>query len=278
MIAGIVLFNPDPIRLRENIEAIKPQVDKLILIENGSTDFSYIDNIDFSDLVYIRNPRSMGIAYALNQILQYAYDNNHQWALTLDQDSVVADNLIVEYEKVINTPNTGIICCKTIDRNFKDDELNTYGVKEVNYCITSASYTNVSAWKDVGGFDTQMIIDWVDWDICIALRKKGFKILKTDKTYILHELGTNTQKKSFLGHTFLILNRSQFRYYYVARNWIYIGRKWQEESIFKCIVQVLKWLFIALIFEKNKMENLKAFIKGSFDGLKMKIVYDSLTK
>ena len=35
-IAGIVLYNPDLGRLKENIESICKQVDKVILIDNGS--------------------------------------------------------------------------------------------------------------------------------------------------------------------------------------------------------------------------------------------------
>ena len=46
MTVGIVLYNPDIPRLRENISAIKPQVDKVVLIENGSKDTSYLKEFE----------------------------------------------------------------------------------------------------------------------------------------------------------------------------------------------------------------------------------------
>lgn len=271
VLAGIVLFNPDMERLKQNISAILPQVDKLVLVDNGSDIFD-VTSIQDEDIVYLRNEKNIGIASALNQIMQYAYDNGYDWALTLDQDSVVADNLMVVYSGIADKENIGIVCCKTVDRNFKElDEDKTFADHEVKYCITSASLTNVKGWKQVGGFDESMFIDWVDWDICIALRHAGYKIIKTDHTHILHELGTNTRLKHIGKFQIMILNRSAIRYYYVARNWIYLGRKWHDENLFIKILQVIKMLLVALMFENNKRKNFIAFYKGTIDGFKMKV-------
>lgn len=271
-IAGVVLYNPDVKRLQENIKAIRSQVDKLILVDNGSSDSSYLKALELSEYAYIRNEMNLGIAHALNQILCFSYDEGYEWALTLDQDSIVSANLIETYKEFANKETVGIVCCKTKDRNFKtlhQDELR-YD-EEVKYCITSASLTNVNAWKKVGGFDDQMFIDWVDWDICIALRHAGYKIIRTEKTYINHELGTRTRMKHIGNHQFLILNRSPFRYYYVFRNWIYIARKWKEESVLIHLLQNIKWLLIIILFESNKWANMKVFVRGTWDGLKMKV-------
>ena len=54
IIAGIVLYNPDISRLKENISAIRPQVDKVVLIENGSSDLTYLDSLSH-DLELIVN-------------------------------------------------------------------------------------------------------------------------------------------------------------------------------------------------------------------------------
>lgn len=41
--AGIVLFNPNKERLTQNIDAIYPQVDKIVLIDNCSTNGIHIE-------------------------------------------------------------------------------------------------------------------------------------------------------------------------------------------------------------------------------------------
>ena len=79
-IAGIVLYNPDLGRLKENIESICKQVDKVILIDNGSDNIREIEDLikEYLNCILLKNGENMGIAYALNQILKYAYENDVQ--------------------------------------------------------------------------------------------------------------------------------------------------------------------------------------------------------
>ena len=66
MVTGIILYNPDLSRLRENISAILPQVDKVVLVENGSSDITYLKELEDEKIELIVNEENMGIAYALN--------------------------------------------------------------------------------------------------------------------------------------------------------------------------------------------------------------------
>ena len=278
--AGIVLYNPNVPRLIENINAIIPQVDELILIENGSKDISYLGSIierfrDY-DVPFKVNNSSKGIAYALNQVCLYCWDNHINWAITLDQDSVVSNDIIAVYKRYVQN-DIGILSPKIIDRNFHVNTDNEHvDLQEINWCITSAAFTNVKAWHDVGGFDTQMFIDWVDTDICYAMRAKGYKVMKTDSTHILHELGTNAYVAKFLGHEVLVLNRPAFRYYYVARNRIYMARKWKTVSLKHQLKEIFYSCMISSCWEHHKWANLKAFVRGILDGLRMKPEYNSL--
>ena len=79
MLAGIVLYNPEEKRLEENIMAIEKQVDKIILIDNDSRNYEIIKNkyIQKKKIDIIHNEKNEGIAYALNQILKYAVENNY---------------------------------------------------------------------------------------------------------------------------------------------------------------------------------------------------------
>lgn len=270
VLAGIVLFNPNLSRLKENIDKVREQVSGVILIENGSENIEYLKELNVDKCKVIVNGTNKGIAYALNQILHQGYLCHSDWVLTLDQDSVSSKDMIKEmlhYAK----GNVGIVCPKIIDRNFYSNTQANTGVEFLDYCITSGSLTNVQAWVKTGGFDETMFIDWVDWDFCIALRLNGFKILRTNSTYLLHELGDNTRCFHIGKHEFLILNRSPFRYYYIFRNYIYIARKYRHLSLLKNFLVVVKWMLLSLVFEANRKKNVKAMFKGMCDGLKMKI-------
>lgn len=268
-LAGIVLFNPEVDRLRSNIEAIRPQVDTVILIENGSNDLSYRDRLkDYEDVIYIQNNRNMGLAYALNQILGYAYSHGYKWALTLDQDSVAASNMIEEYKSLVND-DIGIIGCMIEDRNFKWNQ--SWGIEkgviELDWVISSASFTNVEAWKNCGGFDTDMFIDWVDWDIGESMRKAGYRIIRTYKTKLLQELGYNTKLVWVRKHQMRIMNHSAFRYYHFFRNRLYMARKYKHISVTHMMKENCFQMYTILRYEKNRRKKILAFLRASIVGL-----------
>ena len=102
-LAGITLYEPDVHRLLENIDAVLPQVDKLICVDNGSKNIAEIkDRIHwkYPEVEIIENGENLGIARALNQMFEYAEAHVYDWVLTLDQDSVCPENLMEEYKKL----------------------------------------------------------------------------------------------------------------------------------------------------------------------------------
>ena len=231
---------------------------------------------DFSIYAYV-NGESKGIAYALNQICLYCYDNDYKWALTLDQDSVVAPNIIEVYKEFLND-DYGIICPQIIDRNLsKNSKTEDTELHEIDCCITSGSLTNIQAWYKSGGFDTQMFIDWVDVDICYAMKTNGFKIMQTDRTNILHEIGRNTFLVKFWGHNYMIMHSPSFRYFYGARNRIYIARKWKYGLPVRWQLRhIVCAAILTLKYENNKFANLKAYFTGMIKGFFLPLCYNSI--
>ena len=273
MVAGIVLYNPDLNRLSENLQAIQPQVSRVYCVDNGSQNINDVVALfgDNHKIVLIKNEINVGIAEALNQLARAALIDGNDWIITLDQDSVVADNLVSEYIRYADVEKIGIVTCCIVDRSFVSyNQGKEVDGEEVKFCITSASMTNLRAWKKVGGFDSQMFIDWVDWDICLAFRYAGYKIIRAAKTHIIHELGNNTRAKIWKGHQLLITERSSVRNYYINRNWIYIARKWPEISFWKNFGMCLKNIIIASIYSRHKIQSIKALSKGLIDGLFIK--------
>ena len=271
IIAGIVLYNPDISRLKENIEAIISQVDKLVLVDNGCQTDDYEQVSRDQRIVVLKHDKNLGIATALNTILRYANEHGYDWALTLDQDSVAPSNLVEVYKSVIpGKERLGMVCCKIHDRNFtmQREESLPQEDEYIDQCITSASMVNVKAWQDVGGFDDQMFIDSVDFDFCIMLRKRGWKIFKTYKTQLLHEVG-HSKVVMIFGKEYLALNHSPFRYYYIVRNTIYEGRK--HDFLFRSLLRVARAFWTVIKFEDMKSQKLKRMLKGFVDGFCMKV-------
>lgn len=274
LLAGIVLYNPDINRLRENICSIEKQIDELVLIDNSTRKDGSIDCL-FKQIsptlkhTIINNDGNKGIARALNQILNYAYLNGYEWALTLDQDTVCPENMIEAFTPFFGVDKLGIICPKIVDRNFKyiNNETGTWNY--VDKCITSASLTSTNAWKDVGGFTDELFIDYVDFDYCFKLREKGYRILRVNTVSVLHEIGHAKTYKIF-GKRILVFNHPPIRNYYIVRNKLYcayiyndiIDRRKEKKEILTFILRVL-------CFEGNKFSNFISCIKGLREGKKM---------
>ena len=226
--AGIVIFNPDINRLKENISAVIVQCAHVYLVDNGSNNIDEVKKLlnqyNHSKVSVLCNMENQGIAKALNQLASEAQKGGFDWILTLDQDSVAPSNIIEEFEKYTNNLNTGMLCPVICDRNKGVVVEAKDNYKEIDECITSGSLLNIKAWRKIGGFDESMFIDGVDFDICYRLRKNGYKILCIQSVVLLHELGRIVYHR-FIFWKVLVKNHSAFRKFYIARNTVYLARK-----------------------------------------------------
>lgn len=118
--AGIVSYNPDIERLRENICAINNQVSEVIVFDNGSDNFEAVEEIilEFKNVRLIKSDKNIGIAAALNRMMQWGFDLSYKWMLSLDQDSVCSDDYVKKMLPYLTIqPNLGIVAPVIVDRN-----------------------------------------------------------------------------------------------------------------------------------------------------------------
>jgi len=268
--AGIVLYNPDINRLEENISSISPQVGELILVDNGSKNIDEINELraKYQNITYIRNDDNLGIAKALAQIIDKADELGAEWVLTLDQDTVCKADIIERYDSFASRAkdNVAIITSKYEDRSVKVDFGLTKPYEKVDFCITSGAFNNVRCIKAVGGFDEKLFIDMVDYDICYALVRGGYKIIRLNYTGFLHEVGRSVTKR-FFGKDIIIFNHSPLRKYYWVRNSIYLKRKYRLGI--KADVRVIKRMVQTVLYENDKFHKLKSMFKGVLDGYRL---------
>lgn len=273
--AGIVLFNPDIKRLKENIDAVIVQCTHVYLVDNGSGNIDEVLELlkkyKKSKISVICNAKNHGIAKALNQLASVAQKDGYEWLLTLDQDSVAPYNIIEEFEKYITYQDIGTLCPVIYDRNKGEEIKAKEGSIEIDECITSGSLLNIKAWNKIGGFDENLFIDGVDFDICYRLKKNGYKILCIQSVVLLHELG-HIEYHRFLFWRVLVKNHSAFRKYYIARNIIYIAKKRKSVLlVVKGLLQEIKMLGIVILYEEDKLNKSRCICRGIYDGFKGKV-------
>ena len=266
---GIVLYNPDINRLKDNLDAICLQTHKVYLFNNGSKNLGAINALisNYHNIFLVNNNENVGIAMALNILINKAKNDGYKWVVTLDQDSVAPPNLVAEYLKYINMPNLGMICCKIIDRNFgerKYDKSHAKGVEDVELCITSASAIKIDAWEKVGGFCEKMFIDAVDFDMCFSLKENGYRIIRVNDAKLLHEVG-HSRKVTFLGREELVFNHNPLRCYYMIRNNFLLG--WRHHQLWRQIGLAFKRIILINVYEKKRWKKNKMMLKGIFHAI-----------
>ncbi len=272
--AGIVLYNPDVNRLKENVSAISSQVEDVILVDNASKNEDEIKEYlkENTTVKYIRFDKNYGIAKGLNRILKYALDNNYDAYVTLDQDSVCREGLVNKY-KYYYSENIGQISCNIFDRNIGQMDAVEFGsdsVKEIEHCITSGCINNTTAVESCGGYDESLFIDGVDIDLSCNLRKHGYKILCINYDGLMHEFGDG--RTINIGNKAIsTANHKPWRNYYSRRNMIYVARKYYRgKKMMRLVAKQILYGVGAIVLEDQKMKRLKYNIKGIVDGLKRK--------
>jgi rhamnosyltransferase len=271
--AGIVTFNPEIDLLEENLAALVQQCDQVIIVDNNSGNIDQVEGLIAGNpqISLIKNDRNLGIACALNQIVKHFAAAGCRWVLLMDQDSVIADNLLAVYSRFIDFEQAAILTPRVVDRS---DELPGQPVtaepyKIVRRAITSGSYLNIPICEQLGYFDEAMFIDYVDFEYCIRVRKAGFNIMLCRETQILHRLG-DIKWVRFFGRKFMMTNHSAKRSYYFARNIIYCLNKHRDYIKARDEYEILfdrVWKIVA--FEQQKISKLSAIIKGVCDGRKL---------
>ena len=299
ILAGIVTYNPDPERLRENIRAVAPQVDRLLLVDNGSDHTEEIRNLAHRfHATVIWHKKNKGIARALLEIMDFATHQGYDWVLTLDQDSVCMPALISTYKAYLGMEYLGALTCMREDRNYsvsyadigalpekeherelksrsctdhpsdqpidqwdgQEDSLPAYS--EVERCITSGCLMSVEAYRHTDGYDSRLFIDWVDFDISYALRDAGYHIIQINQYLLRHELGRSYVKNKF-GRTLLVTNHPAWRQYYISRNTVIVCRRHPKSVSFKDkFILEIKRIIVTCIYEKGKFTKLASSLKG----------------
>ena len=277
--ACVVLYNPDD-TIFENILTYGNYVDKLIVIDNSLKKNNFLidklSEIFESKLIYINNNDNLGIATALNQACDKAIELQFKWILTMDQDSsfINFDHYKKCLEKVQNVNNIALLAANTDKEGYSNFDINecSCNYREDKFSvITSANIVNLEYFEEIGRFNDKLFIDMVDYDYCLRINIKKFKILYFPDVFVEHKLGevhlrTNifTRKKKYK------TEHNAQRAYYISRNSLYLSKNYGKYFPKEFgMLHILNIVFIhdvtkILLYEIDKWNKLKAKFIGLY--------------
>jgi rhamnosyltransferase len=264
----VILYEPTE-EIYKNILSYYNQVKLLISVDNSdkvNDDIvNKIKSIDNS--FYIKNSGNLGIANALNIAAEYAIKNGYEYMLTMDQDTALPVDAVMNLMSKYNDySKIGIISPHhnnaIIPQPVKDSDL--HESLEVMMC---GNIINLEAHKKIGGFEEKLFIDYVDHDYCLRLNLNNYKVVQDNSISLLHKLG-NRKIKYFFFMRFCPSNHSGIRLYYRTRNRFYVYKKyWQyyPMHILKDIKALARQILSLLLLEDDKIKKLRLMFRGYQD-------------
>ncbi|MBE0572452.1 MAG: glycosyltransferase [Ignavibacteriaceae bacterium] len=263
--AAVVLFNPEP-KVIENIYSYLEQVDVVYMIDNSNyINDEIVNKMKVLDKIrYTWNGSNLGIAAALNTAAEQAIHDGFNFLLTMDQDSKASIDLISKlYPIIISSDDIGIVAAEHFDPEVHEVS-ERKETKEILFTMTSGNLLSLSAFKIVGSFLNELFIDHVDHEFCLRLRKHGYRIIKTNETYIYHKLGQAVKKRIFK-LKFCPSNHPPIRLYYRTRNRFYVDKLYR--SLFPDYLKIdrknlIRELIEIYLFEKDLWQKSKMILRG----------------
>lgn len=281
--AVIVTYHPDD-NFPERLAAIKEQVDRVIIVDNGSKDnaVSMLHRVaQDNSITLVLNNDNFGIATALNTGIYQSESLGYQWSLLLDQDSSVDSELIQSlcavhtncgYQHKIAVIGSGYrdIRKPVLDTTKETAPDKNDAWQEVERVITSGSLLSIERYKKLGGFREDYFIDLVDTEYCMRARKHGYHVIKTSKPLMSHSIGIPSRHKLW-GKTKWTTNHSADRRYYYIRNYTVLHKEYTNKIVgwwmIKGLLRCIKLIKLVLFFESDKLSKTLAIVQGWWHGV-----------
>jgi rhamnosyltransferase len=267
----IVLYYPELVEVKKNINSYIHSVDKLYVIDNTPNPFPESKDLQnlSNKIEYLPNFDNLGIAKALNLACNKAIQEGFDWIITFDQDSWCFPNMVEKLKEIaVSNEGVGSVSPSCVLGEEFLDLSQTEEIKEVDCAITSGCLTNLEAYKKVNGFDESFFIDLVDIDFSFKLRETGYKILESNDAIMFHSLGDSKPFSITKNLKIWYSNHSPIRRYYITRNRLIFRKKYKQKHSDFChreLKRMLKEIVKIFLFEEKKTAKAKAIFYGIFD-------------
>ena len=291
----VVAFHPHLEALRPLLHALAPQVDVLLVVDNTPGNGEGIEGIlaplrtSLPGLRLQRPGDNIGIASAQNNGIRIALDEDYDYVLLSDQDSLPDQNLVATLrgccELLAQQGPVGCVCPEYFDRTtgqafpFQVQRPDRWLYSsapgseakpwiEITTTISSGSLIPRAALEAVGPMREDFFIDHVDIEWCHRARALGFRNFGTAQTRLTHQLGDAPFRVWCFGwreHS----EYSPGRLYYRFRNFILLCRlphvplRWAVRASLHWMVNA----YAHCLFARQRGANARAIAWGLWDGV-----------
>lgn len=287
--AVVITYRPDLTVLEQVVRSVLPQVGRLLVFDNATTDPAldrYLDQADGISFVVMRSPANVGLGAAMNRAADYAKQQGFRFLLLLDQDSLPAPDMVATLKAALEHLQRAEPVA-AVGPQFRDRR-SGYVAPFVrvgfpfsqklpggpgqrvgcDFLISSGTLLPLEALATVGGMDESLFIDNVDLEWCFRARHHGMALYGICDARMSHSIGDSLRPSRFKRAGIMV--HQPLRLYYIMRNRVLLyGRKetpiaWIAQDIPRLI---LKFFGTAACIAPRRAY-LRAMTRGLYDGVR----------
>lgn len=290
-VCGIVVtYNPDTALLRTLAQAALPQVDGLLVVDNGSSDatLAWLRTLaQQTSAVVMEAGRNLGVGAAQNIGIRWAKTRGFSHVLLLDQDSVPGADMVRRLREAMESLIATGIQPAAVGPRYRDLRTGfaSYFVRfgwlgfsrircaetpvpvvPADFLISSGLLIPLAVLDRVGTMDEQLFVGHVDTEWFLRARAKGLRPYGVCQAVMQHCLGEESIRIRLLG---CLPQYPPLRHYYVFRNSLLVYRrdyapwKWILDDLFRLFVTFLLYALAV----PPRWQHIKMMIRGIRDGL-----------
>lgn len=286
-----VAYNGADVLMRQ-LDALRRQtrkLDEIIVVNNASTDETLnLLETEYPGVTILNLPQNAGVGGGYAAGLTYAaLSKNHDWVWLFDQDSVPAKDCLERLlcglahlasnadrtaivAPVCMHPGTEMPCPGLLWRGgriSKSPENSGQPITLVDMVISSGSLVRRQAIEGVGLPRADFFMDFVNYEYCLRLRHRGFKIAVIRDSHLDHVLG-NPSRFKILGRSTHWTDHVPWRVYYMVRNEVYtIWHCYPKQSNKGfALYRLVRYALFLLLLGKKKQACLGMMCRGFMDG------------
>lgn len=286
LLAVVVTYFPDA-TVADNLRAVVAECRQAVVVDNGSDAATQEQLAAIPGVTLLRLVKNIGLAAALNLGAERALAMGARWIVTFDQDSRPQSGMVrALWTLHQRQPLAGVIGPCLLEPGNMDHPYRPVCAHprwpfwfrrpqvdrdrdDVTMVITSGSLMELELWRQLGGFDSALFIDYVDIDYCLRVRQAGRKVAVAADAVLVHHLG-HRQSAQVFGRDFRPMHHAAFRHYYMARNRM---RMWRRHALAVPHWALFDFCFAGynysrvLLFEDQRWAKVKAIVRGTWHGL-----------
>ncbi|MEM4202701.1 MAG: glycosyltransferase family 2 protein [Candidatus Methanomethylicaceae archaeon] len=268
----------DTIACIESVLASSYKPASVIVVDNGSLDGSaaYIADHFGKSIDLIVNETNMGFAAGVNVGIRHALAHNADWILLLNNDAIIAPDMIEQLMAVADCrPDIGILgpaifyydqpdrVWRLGDRHpgwspipFKISERVLRKGNEilpVDYVTGCGMLIRRQVFSSIGLFDPSYFMYYEDADFCRRAKQAGFSIVCVPAAKMWHKISGSTR------------TNISYQYYLKTRSRVHFYRRHYSLLALGYLILYIIWTILAYTF-KGDGKVIRACIKGFYHG------------